>query len=110
MTERPWQALSPDERRAARIDRWRNPGAGFASPEAETEYRRRVDRIIAALELREPDRVPVCLIDEGMIPLCFAEGRFGARLGMIMDLPKGKTVWAFDQIAGTREEVAAYTP
>ena len=73
------------------------------------------------------------LIDEGLVPLCFAEGRFGSRLEMIMDLPKGKTVWAFDQTdmaraketigtvaciqgnvplslihAGTREEVAAY--
>jgi len=74
------------------------------------------------------------LIDEGLIPLCFAEGRFGSRLETIMDLPKGKTAWAFDQTdiarakatigtvaclqgnvplslihAGTPEEVAAYT-
>jgi uroporphyrinogen-III decarboxylase len=74
------------------------------------------------------------LIDEGMIPFCFAEGRYNARLEAIMDLPKGKTVWLFDQsdmaraketigtvaciegnmplsllYAGTPEEVAAHT-
>ena len=32
-----------------------------------------------------------------MIPFCFAEGRFNSRLETIMDLPKGKTVWLFDQ-------------
>ena len=37
------------------------------------------------------------LIDEGMIPLCFAEGRFSSRLESIMDLPPGKTAWVFDQ-------------
>jgi uroporphyrinogen-III decarboxylase len=74
------------------------------------------------------------LIDEGMIPLCFAEGRFNSRLEAIMDLPRGRTVWAFDQThmaraketigtiaciqgnlplslmhAGTADDVAAYT-
>ena len=38
------------------------------------------------------------LIEEGMIRLCFAEGRYNTRLETIMDLPKGKTAWLFDQI------------
>jgi uroporphyrinogen-III decarboxylase len=37
------------------------------------------------------------LIDQGMIPFLFAEGRYNTRLEAIMDLPKGKTIWLFDQ-------------
>ena len=73
------------------------------------------------------------LIDEGLIPFLFAEGRYGSRLEAIMDLPKASTVWLFDQTdmaraketigkvaciegnvplsliyAGTPEETAAY--
>jgi hypothetical protein len=74
------------------------------------------------------------LIEEGIIPFLFAEGRYGSRLEAIMDLPKGRTVWLFDQTdmarakqtigkvaciqgnvplslihAGTPEETAEYT-
>ena len=73
------------------------------------------------------------LIDEGVIPIMFAEGGYNTRLEAIMDLPKGKTIWIFDQTdmarakqtigkvaciqgnvplsmmyAGTPEETAAY--
>jgi hypothetical protein len=61
MADRPWKDMTPEERRAWRIDRWRNPGVPFASAEAEADYKARVDRILAALELRVPDRVPICL-------------------------------------------------
>jgi hypothetical protein len=37
------------------------------------------------------------LIEEGMLPFLFAEGRYNTRLEAIMDLPKGKTIWLFDQ-------------
>lgn len=37
------------------------------------------------------------LIDEGLVPELFAEGRYGTRLEVIRDLPKGKTIWHFDQ-------------
>ena len=37
------------------------------------------------------------LIDEGMVPFLFAEGRYNTRLEAIMDLPKGATIWLFDQ-------------
>ncbi len=37
------------------------------------------------------------LIEEGYIPMLFAEGRYNTRLEAIMDLPKGGTVWLFDQ-------------
>jgi uroporphyrinogen-III decarboxylase len=42
------------------------------------------------------------LIEHGMIPFLFAEGRYGSRLETIMDLPRGKTVWLFDQTDMTR--------
>jgi uroporphyrinogen-III decarboxylase len=79
-------------------------------------------------------KVLMGLIDEGIIPFLFAEGRYGSRLEIISDLPKGKTVWLFDQTdmvraketigrvaciqgnvplsllhAGSPEEVTAYT-
>ncbi len=37
------------------------------------------------------------LIEEGFTPFLYAEGRYASRLETIMDLPKGKTVWLFDQ-------------
>ncbi len=61
MTDKPWKELTAEEKRATRLDRWRNPGLPFASPQAEADYKARVERVIAALELRVPDRVPVCL-------------------------------------------------
>ena len=42
-------------------------------------------------------RLLLGLIDEGMIPFLFAEGRYNSRLEAIMDLPKASTVWLFDQ-------------
>jgi len=79
-------------------------------------------------------KVLLRVIDAGVLPHLFAEGRYGSRLETIMDLPKGKTVWHFDQTdmaraketigtvaclegniplslfhAGTVEEIAAYT-
>jgi hypothetical protein len=61
MTNKPWKEMTAEKRLACRIDRWRNPSVEFASAEAEAEYKARVDRILAALELRVPDRVPICL-------------------------------------------------
>ena len=37
------------------------------------------------------------LIEQGFIPYLFAEGRYGSRLEAIMDLPRARTVWLFDQ-------------
>jgi len=79
-------------------------------------------------------KVLLQVIDAGVLPHLFAEGRYGSRLETIMDLPKGKTVWHFDQTdmaraketigtvaclegniplslfhAGTVDEIAAYT-
>jgi hypothetical protein len=36
-------------------------------------------------------------IEEGLVPLLFAEGGYNTRLEIIKDLPKGKVIWHFDQ-------------
>jgi len=41
-------------------------------------------------------KVLMGLIDEGVLPFCWAEGGFYSRLEIIRDLPKGKTAWLFD--------------
>jgi uroporphyrinogen-III decarboxylase len=37
------------------------------------------------------------LIEEGVVPLLFAEGRYDNRLEIIKDLPRGRVVWHFDR-------------
>jgi uroporphyrinogen-III decarboxylase len=37
------------------------------------------------------------LINEGIVPLLFAEGGYNTRLHIVKDLPKGAVVWWFDQ-------------
>ena len=36
-------------------------------------------------------------IDEGIVPMMFAEGGYNSRLAVIQDLPKGKVIWHFDR-------------
>jgi hypothetical protein len=43
-------------------------------------------------------KVLMGLIEEGVIPFCWAEGGYNSRLEVITDLPKGKTAWLFDHI------------
>jgi uroporphyrinogen-III decarboxylase len=38
------------------------------------------------------------LIDEGVVPLCWAEGGYDSRLEVIRDVPKGKMAWLFDRV------------
>jgi hypothetical protein len=42
-------------------------------------------------------KVIIGLIEEGIVPYLFAEGRYNDRLEIISDLPKGKVAWHFDQ-------------
>jgi len=42
-------------------------------------------------------KVILGIIDEGLIPVPFAEGAYNLRLEIIGDLPKGKVVWRFDK-------------
>jgi uroporphyrinogen-III decarboxylase len=42
-------------------------------------------------------KVIMGLIEEGAVPLLFAEGKYNNRLEIIKDLPRGKVIWHFDQ-------------
>ena len=42
------------------------------------------------------------LINEGMVPVLFAEGSYNRRLTVISDFPKGKVIWWFDRTDMTR--------
>jgi hypothetical protein len=61
MTVPSWEDMSADQRRAKRLEDWQEAEVAFASPEAEANYRARVDRLLAASTLGRPDRVPVVL-------------------------------------------------
>lgn len=39
----------------------------------------------------------VGLVNEGIVPLLFAEGSYNERLDIISDIPKGKVIWWFDR-------------
>lgn len=42
-------------------------------------------------------KVLLGLAEEGILPLCFAEGSYNSRLDVISDLPPGMVAWWFDQ-------------
>ncbi len=42
-------------------------------------------------------KVILGIIDEGLVPVLFAEGTYNTRLEIIKDLPKGSVIWWFDQ-------------
>ncbi|MCX7912099.1 MAG: hypothetical protein N2506_03960 [Dehalococcoidales bacterium] len=61
-TEKPWAEMTPEEKRAMRLQRWLNNwGNSFPDAKAEKEYRTRVKRLIDVYNVTEPDRVPVNL-------------------------------------------------
>ena len=52
--------LSPEEKREERFNKWLSPpDVFFSSPEAEKMYKCRVHRLIDAIKMKDPDRVPV---------------------------------------------------
>ena len=42
-------------------------------------------------------KVLLGLVEEGIMPLCFAEGTYNSRLDIIADFPAGMVAWYFDQ-------------
>jgi uroporphyrinogen-III decarboxylase len=60
--EKKWTELTPDAKREERFRQWLSPaGVKFVNAEAEKGYKKRVTRFIKAIQLEEPDRVPVIL-------------------------------------------------
>ena len=42
--------------------------------------------------------VMIGLINEGLVPLPFAEGDYGARLEIVRDMPRASVIWFFEQM------------
>ncbi|MBN1177137.1 MAG: hypothetical protein JXA51_05600 [Dehalococcoidales bacterium] len=58
--EKQWADMSWEERREERFKKWLNPtGVKFSSPEAANKYRERATRLMKAVKMEIPDRVPV---------------------------------------------------
>ncbi len=51
-----WNQLSPLERRKTRLDTWQNAPVAFISPEAETSYKERIDRLRKIYDMEPHDR------------------------------------------------------
>lgn len=63
MTEKKWTEMTPQEKRAQRYKIWLDAeGVNFISADAKKAYKQRVQRMIDAYNVREPDRVPVSLM------------------------------------------------
>ena len=70
--EKNWADLTPDQRQEERFKRWLSPpDITFYSPDAEQRYKERVTRLIKAIKLEEPDRVPVST-PAGFFPAYYA--------------------------------------
>jgi hypothetical protein len=55
-----WEKMTWQERREERFKRWFSPpGVKFESPEAEKKYKARATRMMKAIKMEIPDRVPV---------------------------------------------------
>jgi len=52
-----WSKLSPLERRKLRLDHWQNQPVEFVSPEAEANYKERINRIRKAYDIEPADRI-----------------------------------------------------
>jgi uroporphyrinogen-III decarboxylase len=75
-----WVELNPEQRREERFKRWLSPShVKFSTPAAEKAYKERVTRLIAAIQLKKPDRVPVMMPGGFVSAACT-----GVPLGKIM--------------------------
>jgi hypothetical protein len=68
-----WAEMTPEARRSWRLENFRNSGrnVAFVSPQAEKNYQTRVNRLIDAYNVKEPDRVPLTAMP-GNLPLTMA--------------------------------------
>jgi len=75
--EKRWEDMSPDEKQESQFQKLLTPkdhegnDLEFQSPEAEAGYKASINRIKDAVQLKEPDRVPVTIFP-GMFPVNYA--------------------------------------
>ena len=59
-TNENWQTLTPEQKLEKRIQAWLSPeGVQFDSPQAEADYKARAGRLMDAMLMKKPDRVPI---------------------------------------------------
>jgi uroporphyrinogen-III decarboxylase len=65
-----WDALNPEQKREQRLNWLADSARGikFVSPEAEKNYKTKLQRLINVYKVKEPDRVPVT-VSTGVAPL-----------------------------------------
>jgi uroporphyrinogen-III decarboxylase len=89
-TTKKWEEMTWQEKREERFKRWLNPPmVKFVSPEAEKLYKERVTRLIKAIKLEEPDRVPV-MLPTGNYPAYYYGSNY---YEMMYDYEKMKRAW-----------------
>ncbi len=89
-TGKKWEEMTWQEKREERFKRWLNPPmVKFVSPEAEKLYKERVTRLIKAIKLEEPDRVPV-MLPTGNYPAYYYGSNY---YEMMYDYEKMKRAW-----------------
>jgi hypothetical protein len=102
--EKKWEEMSADEKQEAQFQKLLTPkdpegnDLQFQSPDAEATYKASINRIKDAIQLKEPDRVPV-LIFPGMFPVNYA--------GMTVE----EAMYDYDKcIAGFKKFVLDFKP
>ena len=89
-TVKKWEEMTWQEKREERFKRWLNPpDVKFVSAEAEKLYKERVTRIMKAIKLEEPDRVPV-MLPTGNSPAYWGGANFRT---LMYDYKKGHEIW-----------------
>ncbi len=69
-----WSKLSPLERRKVRLDAWQNAPVEFVSPEAEANYKERIERLRKIYDMEPHDR-PIADLFMGVMNMwCAAKG------------------------------------
>lgn len=66
-----WDKLSAEEKYQERMKAWMSPNIEFASPEAAQAFKQRTQMVKDAIELKKPERVPICL-NVGFYPGTYA--------------------------------------
>jgi hypothetical protein len=75
--EKTWEEMSADEKQEAQFQKLLTPkdpegnDLKFQSPEAEATYKANITRIKDAIQLKKPDRVPVCILPS-MFPVYYS--------------------------------------
>jgi hypothetical protein len=85
-----WRDLTPKQKQEVRFEKWLEaPGIKFKNEEAKKLYRQRVTRLMKAIKMETPDRVP-CSLPVGYFPAYYA----GYDLKTVMyDYEKQRDAW-----------------